>query len=88
MPWGTSRTVTGIPLIVIVLVIIAAIFAAASVIFTPIWAVPLGIVIIGGVLASDAMPQRRTAGQQMADFRDEAKAEQVEFTERDKETLA
>jgi hypothetical protein len=80
--------VTGIPLILIVVVIIASLFAAASVIFTPIWAVPLGIVLIAGVDGSEVFRKQRTSGQRMADFRHEAKAESVEFTERDKETLA
>jgi Sec-independent protein secretion pathway component TatC len=81
---------TGLPLILILVVLIAAIFAAASVIFTPIWAVPLGLVLIVGIVVLDFLRRQRTAGQEIAAIREDAKPERdkVEFTERDKETLA
>ncbi|MBX5470505.1 MAG: hypothetical protein IRZ21_11480 [Thermoleophilaceae bacterium] len=79
---------TAIPLTLVVLVLIAALFGAASVIFTPIWAVPIGLVLIAAVAGMDAARRRRTAGRRMAALRTRAKAESVEFTERDKQTLA
>jgi hypothetical protein len=50
-------------------------------------ALPVAIVGIAAVGFLD-FNRRRKQTQQLGVFRDEAKAEQVEFTERDKETLA
>ena len=52
----------------------------------PILAVPI-VVLGAGVLGLVDMRRRRQQVRQMHDFREEAKAESVEFTTRDKETL-
>ena len=44
----------------------------------------IGIVVLGLL----DLRRRRNQSQSMDEFRNEAKAEEVEFTERDKETLA
>jgi hypothetical protein len=44
----------------------------------------IGIVVIGFL----DFNRRRKQTQQLGELRDQAKADQVEFTERDKETLA
>ena len=44
----------------------------------------VGIVVLGML----DLRRRRKQSKSMQEFRDEAKAEEVEFTERDKETLA
>ena len=50
-------------------------------------ALPVAVVGIAAVGFLD-FSRRRKQTKQLGVFRDEAKAEQVEFTERDKETLA
>jgi hypothetical protein len=49
-------------------------------------AIPLAIVGIGVIALIDITRRRRQA-QQVHDFREEAKTKDVDFTERDKETL-
>jgi Flp pilus assembly protein TadB len=50
-------------------------------------ALPVAIVGVAAVGFLD-FNRRRKQTQQLGEFRDQAKAEQVEFTERDRETLA
>jgi hypothetical protein len=75
--WGITLIVAAF-----VLGLIAFSFAIGA----PVFAVPIVIV---GVVAFGAfdMSRRRKQAQQMHDFREKAKAESVEFTPRDKETL-
>ena len=49
-------------------------------------AVPLALLAIGAFAAFD-FSRRRQQAKQVHDFREDAKAEGVEFTDRDKETL-
>ena len=49
-------------------------------------AIPLALLVIGAIAAFDFSRRRRQA-QQVHDFREDAKAQGVEFTDRDKETL-
>ena len=48
--------------------------------------IPLVVLAIGAIAAFD-FSRRRQQAKQVHDFREDAKAEGVEFTERDKETL-
>jgi hypothetical protein len=75
--WGITLVVAAF-----VLGLIAFSFALGA----PILAVPIaivGVAVIGGV----DYRRRRKQVKQMDHFRDEAKAESVEFTRRDRETL-
>jgi hypothetical protein len=76
--------VWGITLIVaaFVLGLIAFSFALGA----PIFAVPIAIAGVVAIGAAD-MSRRRKQTQQMHDFREQAKAESIEFTDRDQETL-
>jgi UDP-N-acetylmuramyl pentapeptide phosphotransferase/UDP-N-acetylglucosamine-1-phosphate transferase len=76
--------VWGITLIVaaFVLGLIAFSFAFGA----PVLAVPIAIVGVAVIGASD-MRRRRKQSRQMHDFRERAKAESVDFTPRDEETL-
>ena len=49
-------------------------------------AIPLAVLAIGAIAAFD-FSRRRQQAKQVHDFREDAKAEGVEFTDRDKETL-
>jgi hypothetical protein len=49
-------------------------------------AIPLVLLAIGAIAAFD-FSRRRQQAKQVHDFREDAKSEGVEFTERDKETL-
>jgi hypothetical protein len=49
-------------------------------------AIPLALLAIGAIAAFD-FSRRRQQAKQVHDFREDAKAEGVEFTDRDKETL-
>jgi hypothetical protein len=49
-------------------------------------AIPLAILAIGAIAAFD-FSRRRQQTKQVHDFREDAKSEGVEFTDRDKETL-
>ena len=49
-------------------------------------AIPLTLLAIGAIAAFD-FSRRRQQAKQVHDFREDAKAEGVEFTDRDKETL-
>jgi hypothetical protein len=73
----------------IVLVVAAFVLGLIALSFAwgaPVFAVP--IVIAGAaVLGFSDMRRRRRQVKQMHDFRQQAKAETVDFTERDKETL-
>ena len=75
--WGITLVVAAF-----VLGLIAFSFAVGA----PVFAVPIAIV---GILAFGItdMRRRREQAEQMHRFREEAKADSVEFTERDKETL-
>lgn len=74
----------------IVLVVAAFILALIAFSFAwgaPIFAVP--IVIIGAIVLGAAdFRRRRRQVRRMHEFREEAKSQSVEFTPRDKETLA
>ena len=75
--WGTTLVVAAF-----ILALIALSFAWGA----PIVAVPIvliGIVVLGTV----DVRRRRRQVKQMHDFREQAKAESVDFTSRDKETL-
>jgi hypothetical protein len=75
--WGVTLVTSAF-----VLGLIAFSFAVGA----PIFAVPIvlvGIVAIGVI----DFRRRREQAREMHDFRDQAKAESVEFTRRDKETL-
>ena len=50
-------------------------------------ALPIAAIAIAGVAVFD-LRRRRKAVDDVRDFRDQAKTEKVDFTERDKETLA
>jgi hypothetical protein len=49
-------------------------------------AIPLALLAIGAIAAFD-FSRRRQQTKQVHDFREDAKSEGVEFTDRDKETL-
>jgi hypothetical protein len=49
-------------------------------------AIPLAVLAIGAIAAFD-FSRRRQQTKQVHDFREDAKSEGVEFTDRDKETL-
>jgi len=75
--WGITLVVAAF-----VLGLIAFSFALGA----PVFAVPL--VIVGALAIGLAdLRRRRKQLKQMHEFREEAKAESVEFTQRDKETL-
>jgi predicted membrane protein len=65
---------------------VLGLIAFSFVIGAPIFAVPLVLVGVGVIAAVD-FQRRRKQAKQLGGFREEAKAEQVEFTERDKQTL-
>ncbi len=72
--------------------IIIAAFVLSLVVFgfafgNPNYAVPIALVVIGIVGAIDFGRRRRQA-REVQTLREGAKAEKVEFTERDRETLA
>ena len=73
-------------IVLIVSAFVLGLIAFAFAIGAPIFAVPIAIIGIVAIGASD-IRRRRTQARQMGQFREEAKAENVEFTERDKETL-
>jgi hypothetical protein len=75
--WGITLVVAAF-----VLGLIAFAFALGA----PIFAVPIAIAGIVALGAAD-MSRRRKQTRQMHDFRERAKAESIEFTERDEETL-
>ena len=64
------------------LVAMAFAFAGGAVIV----AIPVAVIGIGIVMAVD-FNRRRKQAREMHDFREEAKAEKVDFTARDEETL-
>jgi hypothetical protein len=76
--WGITLVVAAF-----VLGLIAFSFAIGA----PVFAVPIVLVGIAAFGAID-FGRRRKQVRQMHEFRQEAKAESVEFTPRDKETLA
>jgi UPF0716 family protein affecting phage T7 exclusion len=78
---------TGLPLILILLILIGAVIGAGSVIFTPVLAIPIGLFLIALVGGWEALKRRRSSTQQMEELREEASSG-VEFTERDRQTLA
>ncbi|HKF79639.1 MAG TPA: hypothetical protein VKB17_02310 [Thermoleophilaceae bacterium] len=75
--WGITLIVAAF-----VLGLIAFSFAIGA----PVFAVPIAIVAAVAIGAFD-MSRRRKQTKQMHDLREKAKAESVEFTPRDKETL-
>ena len=74
----------GITLIVAAFVL--GLIAFSFVVGAPVFAVPIGIAGIVAIGAFD-MSRRRRQSKQMHDLRDKAKAESIDFTERDRETL-
>ncbi|MFL5827844.1 MAG: hypothetical protein ACJ76V_15070 [Thermoleophilaceae bacterium] len=78
---------TGLPLILILLILIGALVGAGSVIFTPVFAIPIGLFLIACIGIWEALKRRRNSVQQMEALREEASSD-VEFTERDRQTLA
>ena len=60
--------------------------AFAFVIGTPIFAVPIALVL-GAALVGVQLSRRRREARELRGFREEAQADGVEFTPRDKETL-
>jgi hypothetical protein len=79
--WGSTYG-----LAIVVAAFVAALIAFGVVIGTPILGVPIalvGVAVIGAVVFS----RRRKEMGSLRKFREDAGAENVEFTERDKETL-
>jgi hypothetical protein len=64
------------------LVAIAVVFPGAALV-----ALPLAVILVAALGFFD-FSRRRKQAQSLGEFREEAQAEKVEFTERDKETLA
>ena len=71
--------------LVIAAVIIALVLGTSLVLGAPVFALPIVLVI---VVVLGALEMRRRSGEarSMESFRDEAKAESIEFTARDKQT--
>jgi hypothetical protein len=79
--WGSTYG-----LAVVVAAFVAGLIAFGFVIGTPILGVPIamvGVAVIGGAVFA----RRRREMHDMRHFRDEAGADSVEFTERDRQTL-
>jgi membrane protein implicated in regulation of membrane protease activity len=70
----------------IVAAFVVALIAFAFAFGTPILGVPIAIIGITAIALVD-FSRRRKQAKQMHEFRDEAKAEKIEFTDRDQETL-
>ena len=79
--WGSA-----FGLAIVVGAFVAALIAFAFVVGTPILGIPIAIVGIAVIAIVDFRRRSRQA-REMHEFRDEAKAEKIEFTERDKDTL-
>ena len=74
------------PLTIAVLaLILGLIVGAVSVVGTPIFAIPIVIVALG-IIGLMQMRRRSVEAGGMREFREQAQAEKVEFTERDRET--
>ena len=71
--------------VVIAAVVIGLVVGASLVIGAPVFALPIVAVVIA-VLGFMEMRRRSGEARSMESFRDEAKAEPIEFTERDKQT--
>jgi acid phosphatase family membrane protein YuiD len=73
------------PTLVIVAAIVGLLLGSALVPGAPIFALPIVLIL---VVVLGALEMRRRSGEtrSMQSFRDEAKAEQIEFTARDKQT--
>ena len=69
--------------LVLALVAMSFAFAGGAVVV----AIPVALLLAGGIVMFD-MNRRRKQLKDVQQFREEAKAEKVEFTERDKESLA
>jgi hypothetical protein len=67
--------------------IVGLVLGAALVPGAPIFALPIAAILIV-VLGAAELRRRATESRSMESFRDEASSEPVEFTARDKETLA
>jgi len=79
--------VSGVSLIVVAFLLALVAMSFAFVGGAVVVALPLVVIGISVVALLD-FNRRRKQTRQLGEFRDQAKAEQVEFTERDKETLA
>jgi hypothetical protein len=74
------------PLAVVIAALVLAFGASAFVWGTPILGVPIILVALA-LMGGAELGRRRQQAKQLQQIRDEAKAEKVEFTPRDKETL-
>jgi hypothetical protein len=80
--WGSTYG-----LAIVVSAFVAALIAFGFVIGTPILGVPIAILGVAVIGALTFARRRKEAGS-LRKFREDAGAENVEFTERDRETLA
>lgn len=69
----------------IIAVIVGLLLGSALVPGMPIFAIPI-VAILVVVLGTLEMRRRRDEARSMSSFRDEAKADPIEFTDRDKQT--
>ena len=75
------------PITTVAVALVLGLVVSAFIFGSPIVAVP--VVVVGiGVFALLEMRRRRTQSGSLKEFRDEAQADEVEFTARDKQTLA
>lgn len=88
LPRGRAGTLIGMsgPAAVIAALVLSLI-AFAFVFGTPILGVPIALVVLG-LFGLVQMQRRRKTAQDIHEFREQAKAEKVEFTARDRETQA
>ena len=75
------------PTVAIAAAILGLLVGTALVPGAPIFALPI-VAILVAVLGVSEMRRRQGEAKSMQGFRDEAKAESIEFTARDKQTLA
>jgi uncharacterized membrane protein len=73
--------------VVLAAAIVGLLLGSALIPGAPIFALPIVLVLVV-VLGTLEMRRRSAEAQSMQGFRDEAKAEPIEFTDRDKQTLA
>jgi hypothetical protein len=85
VPAGNEEAVSGFGLVAIAFVL--ALLVTTIVFGVGILAIPVAAIAIAGIALFD-FRRRRKQVEDVREFRDQAKAEKVDFTERDKETLA
>lgn len=71
--------------LVIAAAVVGLLVGSALIPGAPIFGLPIVVILIG-VLGMLEMRRRSGEARSMESFRDEAKAEQIDFTERDKQT--